>query len=107
MDLDALDKACLDCGYHACICGKEHPEGRCPDDCGHSLSAHGASGCAHLDGHDRYCECGYVPELVIEAIRVTMIKLYGCRTHSSYAAKRAPRSACEKCWRLWIKVSDS
>jgi hypothetical protein len=30
-----------------------------------------------------------------------------CSTHPKYQAKRAPRAACEDCWRIWIATKDA
>lgn len=110
LDTDAL--------YH-CQCGEWHyktesaypPCRRCPR-CDHGLDNHNEYGCFVKEGRngcdDAYCMCIYVPPAIKdqqrEARRAEALK-QPCKTHPRYTIVHPPRSACETCWRLWVRVN--
>lgn len=74
--------------------------------CTHPEYMHGIGGCGSKNGHDVYCWCTIEPtESAIEfAKRLDRILRVPCKTHGRYQLKRAPRTACSWCWRMWIKL---
>lgn len=77
--------------------------------CGHSLSGtHNEYGCFVKEGHDEYCWCRVQPPALVaekRAYRLRQVLCYPCKKHPRYKVRRAPRTACEKCWRMWITVN--
>lgn len=84
----------------------------CPS-CEHSLDSHNEYGCFVKEGRygcdDAYCSCSVVPEGIKqkqrENVRLVVLAAWSCKKHRSYRILRPPRTACEQCWRNYIKVN--
>jgi hypothetical protein len=74
--------------------------GKCT--CDHGEHSHDLDGCFHLDGHDRYCSCSWVPNPKVTAYKDTYLARNKCKTHPSYKAIKQPKAQCDDCWTIWL-----
>lgn len=80
--------------------------------CTHGEYRHGENGCfAKVSGpssDDYYCDCSWVPlgvqRQILDMSRTRILATKTCTKHPRYQALRAPRAACEGCWRIWIAI---